>query len=159
REKLKGPGAMIAAALLVAAARVPVGTLLVARLTTPVSSTISKVNDPVQAVIVSHIAAGHILNGRVRAVRPANGSESAYLEIEFQKARLIEVDNARESVDESGRIIGITAAHSPEAEIDRGIEKLNEGYAKVAEVLQTFKTILVRDVNPQIEYPAGVEIT
>jgi hypothetical protein len=158
RNRLKLASAMVAAAVLVAAARIPVGTSLVARLTTPVSSNASKVNDLVQAVIVSPIAAGHILNGRINAVRPANGNENAYLEIEFEGAQLIEVDNARESVDESGRIMGISASHSPEAQIDRGIEKLNERYGKIAEVLETFKTILVRDVNPEIEYPAGVEI-
>lgn len=149
---------MIAAAVLAAGARIPVGTSLAARLTTPVSSNASKVNDLVQAVIVSPIAAGHILNGRISAVSPANANQNAYLQIEFEEARLIEVDNARESVNESGRIMGITASHSPEAQIDRGIEKLNERYTKIAEVLKTFKTILLRDVNPEIEYPAGIEI-
>jgi hypothetical protein len=155
---LKVAGAITLAAVLVAGARIPVGTQLLARLTTPVSSKTSKVNDLVQAVIVSPVAAGHILNGRIRAVRSANGTENASLDIEFEGARLIEVDNARESVDESGRIVGINPSDSPAAQIDLGIGKLNEQYGKIAEVLQSLKTVLVRDVDPEIEYPAGVEI-
>jgi hypothetical protein len=116
------------------------------------------VNDPVQAVVISPIAAGHILTGRISAVRPANGDENAYLEIEFDGARLTEVDNARESVDDSGRIAGITPSQSLEARIDRGIEQLNERYSEIADVLHTFKAVLVRDVNPEIEYSTGVEI-
>jgi hypothetical protein len=151
--------AIIAAALFVAAtAPVPAGTAVIARLTTSVSSNDSKVNDPVQAVIVSRNAAGHRLNGRIKALRPATGNERAYLDIEFDGAQLLEVDNARESVDESGRIIGIAATESPEAQLNRVIEKLNERYGQIAEALLTVKSILVRDVNPEIEYPAGVEL-
>jgi hypothetical protein len=146
------------AVFLIVTAQIPAGTPLLARLTTPVSSSTSRVNDPVHAVIVSPVAARHILNGRIKTVRPANGNENASLEMEFEGARLIEVDNARESVDESGRIVGITASESADAQINRGIEKLNERFATLAGVLQTFKAIVVRDVNPQIEYPAGVEI-
>jgi hypothetical protein len=150
--------AMMIAAFLAVGARIPAGTQLAARLTTPVSSKASKVNDLVQAVVVSPIAAGHILKGHIRAIKPASGNENAFIDVEFEGAHLIEVDNARESVDESGRIVGITASHSPAAQIDLGIEKINEHYGKVAEVLQTFKTLLVRDVDPEIEYGAGVEI-
>jgi hypothetical protein len=156
---VKAVGAIVAAAVFLSAAiQVRPGEILLVRLTTPVSSKTSKVSDPVEFSIVSPIARASILNGHIRAVTPAQDNERAYLDIEFEGAQLIEVDNARESVDQSGRIIGIGASASPEAQINHAIEKLGERYVNAAGVLQAAKTILVKDVNRNIEYPAGVEM-
>ena len=150
---------VVAVALLAAApVQIPEGTSLVVRLTTPVASNTSKVNDRVEAVVISPIA-GLVLNGRVKAVKEAKGDERAYLEIEFDGAQLTEVDNARESVDKSGRIVGIAASESLAAQMDRGLEQLRERYANVAGVLQAAKIIFINDVDPEIQYPAGVEMT
>jgi hypothetical protein len=49
------------------------------------------------------------------------------------------VDNARESVDESGLITGITASQTFTARLDQGIKKLGTQYQSLAELLAGVK--------------------
>lgn len=74
-------------------------------------------------------------------------------------ARIKEVDNARETVDDQGRIVGIKATEALTSQADRGIAKLGQRYESLAAVLQVAKTAVVKPVDPEIDYPAGVEMT
>jgi hypothetical protein len=74
-------------------------------------------------------------------------------------AKVQGVDNARETVDADGRIQGIDAAKTLTSEADRGISKLAEKYEGFAGLLQKAKSALVKPADPEITYPAGVEMT
>ncbi|HYR91513.1 MAG TPA: LssY C-terminal domain-containing protein [Terriglobia bacterium] len=152
--------AVAAAAALAAAAplQTPEPSTVQIRLMTPVASSTSKPDDRVEAVVVWPFA-GAKLHGRVKSAQAANGDERAELELEFDNARVTQVDNARESVDKSGRIIGIAASESFAALMDRGLEKLGKSNADMAAVLQAVKGLLIKEVDPEIVYPAGVEMT
>src|SRR5438093_4713853 len=137
---------------------IPQGTVLHLRLITPVASNHSKPHDRLEAVVVSPYP-GVVLHGRITGVKQAKGDERAYLDLAFEHARLIEVDNARESVEKSGRVVGIRANESLAPQLDWALEKLSEKYSDVGGVLQAVKALLIKDVDPEIVYPAGVEMT
>ncbi len=149
----------LAAALSAAAGafEIPAGSIVHVRLTTPVSSISSQPGDRVEAIVISPRSPDRIV-GTVCKVASAKTAQQAFLEIQFDGARLIEVDNARESVTEE-RITGIVASQSLTARIDQGLEKLAERNSDIGAVLQTLKGLLIRDVDPEIVYPAGVEMT
>lgn len=69
------------------------------------------------------------------------------------------VDNARESVDRTGLITGITASQTIEGEIDKGINKLESSDQQFAQLLSALKGALVKRVDPSIDYKSGVELT
>jgi hypothetical protein len=109
-------------------ARLPSGSRLQARLTTPVSSASSRAGDLVSAVLTVDVAvsglvlpAGTIIRGVVREATPFSWSSSqAVLQLDFRDltsgsgpaiplaAKVVAVDYARETVDQDGRILGIT---------------------------------------------------
>jgi len=151
---------LIATATLFAAelVEIPQRTVLHIRLTTPVASNRSKPNDRLEAVVVSPFP-GTVLHGRIKGVKEAKGDERAYVDLAFEHARLIEVDNARESVDKSGRVLGIRANESLASELDWSLAQLSEKYGDVGGILQAVKAMLIKDVDPEIVYPAGVEMT
>ena len=106
----------------------PAGSQLQARLTTGVSSAKSRAGDPVSAVLTVDAAAsglvvpaGTVLRGVIRQATPFSWSASqAVLALDFREfvppagaavaiaTRIVAIDNAREAVDASGRILGIT---------------------------------------------------
>src|SRR5947199_7326845 len=110
---------LLAVASLACAADVPSGTQLEIRLTTTVDSATAKIKDPVEAVVIAPIiageqiliAAGAKVQGQIKEVKqPAKPDEQAVIEIQFDRllggaqrpplsARLVSVDNARETVD------------------------------------------------------------
>src|SRR6266849_3522440 len=127
---------VLAAASFACAAEVPTGTQLEIRLTTTVDSSTAKIKDPVEAVVIAPviageqivIAAGAKVQGQIKEVKqPAKADEQAVVEIQFDRlvgargqrgalsARLFSVDNARETVDEKGRILGIIASETGSA--------------------------------------------
>ena len=70
------------------------------------------------------------------------------------------VDNARESVDPStGKILGILGSETLTSRIDQGINKLSQKYGGFAEILQAAKSMVVKPVDPEVEYDPGVELT
>ncbi|MCL5744190.1 MAG: hypothetical protein M1541_09735, partial [Acidobacteria bacterium] len=112
-------------------AGIPSGTQIEIRLKTQAGSKISKVKDPIEAVVIAPvmdggqvaISAGTIVAGHVKSAKnPAKSDERAELEIEFTELRdgaggkskieavIAGVDNARETVDDKGKIVGILAS-------------------------------------------------
>jgi LssY C-terminus len=169
-------------ALLLAAsdtAVVPAGAELWARLTDKVASNASSPNAPVEAVLIAPVAvngrivlnAGTRLRGRVKQVRACSEAEPrALLELEFfeligasgarlpASLRVEEVDNARETVDETGRINGILASETISGQLDRGIGALAQKYAGLADILQSAKKGVLSEADPEIVYEPGTEL-
>lgn len=164
-----------------AAAELPTGTQLHIRLSRGVNSADVKPRQPVEAVLISPIlvdggvvlAAGSKVLGQVKEVKQAGTShEQALLDLQFQSiqdqsgkskakidARLVEVENARETIDTEGRIVGIDASKTASSRLDQGINKLTERYPGLGELLGATKSAVVKEADPNITYDPGVEIT
>lgn len=159
----------------------PAGSELQVRLKNTVSSNTSKVKDAVHAVLIAPlvidatvaIPAGSIVKGTVSDLAASTKTdERASLAIEFNeielsdgkkvpvKARLVGVDNARESVDEKGRILGILASETLAARIDQGIGKVAQRNAGLAGVLELAKAaVLKTPPTGEIRYEPGTELS
>jgi len=142
------------------AVRLEPGAEIHVRLMTPVSTAHAKPGDPVEAVVIAPLLERVTVRGRVREARAAGKETRARLGLEFQGAELLEVDNARESVDSEGRIVGILRSETLAAQIDRGLEELgkNKDFKDVAAALGALKALLVKDADPEIVYPKGTEL-
>jgi hypothetical protein len=162
------------------AAQVPAGTQLQIRLTSPLNSAEAKRGDVVTAVLIAPliedsrivIAAGVKIAGRVsEAINTAKANEQAVLGLNFNElidadgrkaaiaTKLVEVDNARESVDAQGRIMGIVVAQTGSGRLDQGINKITQRYPGLGDLLGSVKQSVVSEADPNINYPAGVEMT
>jgi len=171
----------LAALLAVAAlsAEIPAGSILSIRLKSKVSTRDSKPKDPVEAVVIAPLLVGDsvavhqgvLVRGAVKSVKNSSGlDDRAALEIEFMEmrdasgasakieARLTDVDNARESVDEKGVIIGILAGQTISGRLDKGIEKMQNRIAGFAKLLSTVKSAMLKEADPEITFEPGVEM-
>ncbi len=76
------------------------------------------------------------------------------------KARVVEVDNARESIDEAGKIIGILASETFAARIEQGIEKVSQKNSGLASVLAVARGAVLTKEAPsgEINYGPGIEM-
>ena len=153
----------------------PAGTQLEIRLKTKVASNSSKEKDPVEAILIQPIAsggsivipAGAQVRGEVKKATPiAKPGERATLELQFSsldgtqiETKLVEVDNARETVDETGRILGILASETYAARLDQGVERVSKKYSKLGGFLDTMRSVVFQEPDPEIVYDAGVEMT
>jgi hypothetical protein len=157
------------------------GTELHVRLQTAVSSATSEPGQPAKAVVIAPVVvgglaalpAGAALYGAVAAVKHAStADEHALLDLQFTKitapdgqqldlpARIIEIDNARETVDEAGRIVGIIASETLAARVDQGIGKVGERNQGLANILDVARSvILTQKPSGEIRYEPGVELT
>ncbi|MDQ2711991.1 MAG: LssY C-terminal domain-containing protein [Acidobacteriota bacterium] len=165
------------------AATVPVGTELEVRLTSEATSgkpsgtaITGVVIAPVFVNGTQVISTGTRLTGNtadVNAGQLADGQtveKPATLRIQFTKIEdaayhsqpiscvLAGVDNAREAVDDSGLITGISASESYEARIDQGLNKLAEKYQGFAQILTSVKGSMLQKVDASIDYKPGVEV-
>jgi len=161
------------------AATVPAGTEIQLRLTSEVSSD-KPSGAAVSAVVIAPvlvngaevIGMGTILTGvtaDAHANKPAaDGADEtpATLRLQLKKIQsksisceLVGVDNAREAVDQSGLITGITASHTFTSMADEGINKLEERSGALAELLAGVKKAIVKPADPTIDYKPGVEFT
>ncbi|MGE5567943.1 MAG: LssY C-terminal domain-containing protein [Rhodospirillales bacterium] len=152
----------------------PASTELEIRLKTRVASSASKADDPVEAVLIRPVViggeiavpAGTELRGRVKEVLAiSKPDQRAVLGIEFLKlggvnieARVTAVDNARESVDETGRIVGILASETIAARLSEGVDRVAEKYRKLGGFLQVVTTAVFKESEPEIVYEPGVEM-
>jgi hypothetical protein len=112
------------------------------------------------------------ITGEVKQARGATDAGRAQLELAFTRigaasyqtsmsTQVTEVENARETVDEKGVIIGIDASTSYGGRLNEGISKLenNERFAGLAGILQAAKQGLkIENVNPNIDYDPGAEL-
>ncbi|MBI3667788.1 MAG: LssY C-terminal domain-containing protein [Acidobacteria bacterium] len=163
-----------------AGAELPPGTEIQVRLKSKVTSKQSKEGDRVEAVVSAPvlsggeivIPAGSKLEGRVKdAQRAKEPDQRAALSLEFGElevgngkktkleTKLTAVDNARETVDESGRIVGILATETLTAKMDQGIEKLGKRASALADILQAAKEAFLKAAEVEIDYGPGVEMT
>jgi hypothetical protein len=159
---------------------IPSGTEIYIRMQTPVASSASKAGDPINATVIVPVTvgnqlmlpAGTILRGTVTQAQPIDAEhEQASLELQFTEwegkhgkkeplsARIVEVDNARETVDEAGRIQGMHPSQAPTTQIDQALGKLKGRSGSLAAILFGAKSAVVKEAKPEIEYPAGTEMT
>jgi len=161
---------------------VPVGTQLHVRLSSPIGSFGSRPGAPVSAVLIAPVTVngdtvlpeGSTLSGivtRAQAVGFGIEHETAALSIDFDTCtlpsgfrfpvatRLLEVDNSREQVIANGSIRGIRTTSSISYRASGYIRMVLawEWHARLA--LWAAKMILVQVPEPEIYYPAGVELT
>ncbi len=161
--------------------RIPQGTELSVRLMDKVSSEAADRPAPIHAVLIAPvivngavaISAGAQLTGAVKQARAATATDPARLEMVFTElrdgadhaavsVRLAGLDNARETVDDQGVIVGIAPNETFSARIDQGIAKLetDEKLAALAGLLAGTKQILnIQDANSNIDYDPGMEFT
>jgi len=162
------------------ASQIPAGTELQIRLTQAVNSKNAKAGQAVEAVVIAPIlvgdriaiAAGVKATGHVKdATAAVQPDDQAVLALAFDRlrdssgvealmeARVKGVDNARESVDKDGRILGIIASQTGAGRLDQGINKVSEKYSGLGELLGTIKQAVLKDVDANIDFESGVEMT
>jgi hypothetical protein len=162
-----------------AAAQVPAGTNIHIRLSSKLASDSSKLKDPVQAVVIAPvvvggqvvIGSGAKFHGEVTDVKAARkADERATVGLNFSeltssggktaniKTKIVEVDNARESVDPSGKIVGILASETISARLDQGISKVTERNSGFGGLLEMAKTAVLKESSGEIRYEPGVEM-
>lgn len=162
------------------AVEIPAGTQIQIRLTTAIDSGTAKTKTPVEAIVILPvlvdgrfaIGQGTKITGHIKEIKTAEkGSEQTVLTLQFDElkdsqgkkadlsARLVEVDNARETVDEQGRILGIVAAQTASARLDQGINKIAQRYPGLGDLLGTAKSAVVKEADPAIHYEPGTEMT
>lgn len=171
---------LLSAALTSGAVEVPAGTELQVRLLNKVSTDSSHPKDAVNAVLTAPvlvkgqpaIPAGTKLKGQVSQLKPSQrADERALLQLSFSEltpatgrpvkiqTKLLDVDNARESVDATGKVIGILASETLSSRIDQGIGKLAERNEVLAGILEAAKGAVLKETNAQIAFEPGVEMT
>jgi LssY-like putative type I secretion system component LssY len=175
---------ILLAAISSGATTVPTGTEVQVRLTSEASSE-KPSGQPVSAVVIAPVAVngqvaispGTRLTGKTadasafRAATDQVEEKAATLRIQFTNiedssghskpldAIVESVDNARESVDKTGLITGIVASQTYEAQIEKGINKLEERNQGLAQILSGVKGALLKQVDASIDYKPGVELT
>lgn len=165
---------------LAAAVEIPSGTDIQIRLTTPVAASTAKLGQAIQAVVIAPvfvdgklaIPSGATVSGQVKQVHASTAAnDAASLLLIFDQlrhscgksasldAKVVAVDNARESVDGSGRINGIVASDTASGRLDTGISKMTDKYPTLAGLLNDVKGAVLKEANADIDYKAGVEMT
>ncbi len=160
------------------AARIPAGTEIQIRLQTPIAASTATIKQAVEAIVIAPVLVngeevifgGSTLSGSVSAVNPAAKDQRAILLLAFTRlshgttsvmvsARVTNVDNARESVNDKGAITGIMASETMSSRLDQGISKITERYPGLGGLLELTKGAMVSETDADISYPAGVELT
>jgi hypothetical protein len=160
----------------------PRGTQLHVRLNTTVGSYASTPGSPVSAVLIAPVAldgetvlqAGSSLSGRVKAVTRVGFGvrhETAGLELEFNQltpldgeavpisAQVAEVDNSRERVTRDGSIQGVRSTGSISYRVSGYIRTLLQWEIHAALAEWAIRSLIAQVPEPEIYYPAGVELT
>lgn len=161
-------------------AEVPCGTKMEIRLSTAVNSSKATVGQGFDAVVIAPvvargqivIGAGVKVRGHIKEVKAAvDPDDQAVLGLGFDQisdargkkaglaARVVGVDNARESVDKDGRILGIIGSQTGSGRLDQGINKISEKYSGLGDLLGTIKQAVLKPADANIDYEAGVEMT
>jgi len=172
--------ALLAGAAFAQSADIPAGTRLDIRLTSAINTSTAKPNQPFHAVLIAPLvdagklvlAAGDTVSGHIKEVKAATQpDDQAILNLSFDQiadstgtrtslpAKVASVDNARESVDADGRILGIVASQTGSGRLNQGINKVAQKYPGLAEVLGGIKQAVLKDTDANIDYEPGTEIT
>lgn len=167
---------------LLATRQLPPGALLHIRLATPISSYASRTGDRVDAVLIAPVvsngeivfSAGSLVSGRLKSVQKVGFGlvhELAGFDLEFSDivtpdgqhfslaARVQEVDNGRERLTREGGIRGARTTGSLAYRTGGYIRTAITWDMHAALAVWAVKTLLVQVPEPEIYYPAGVEIT
>ncbi len=170
---------LLAAAGALGAASIPSGTEIQIRLTAALNSATAQLNQRFDAVVIAPVvvgariamAAGAKVSGHILDVKAANQTDQqASLTLAFDQiadgarrlslsAKVAAVDNARESVDANGQIVGIKASETASARLNQGINKVTEKYPGLGDILGAVKQAVVKDTDANIDYAPGVEMT
>ncbi|MDE3198403.1 MAG: LssY C-terminal domain-containing protein [Acidobacteriota bacterium] len=119
------------------------------------------------------LPAGPQLTGAVKDASAASGATRAQLRLDFTEismgslrakvsAIVSGLENARETVDDKGMILGIDASQSYGGRLDEGIAKLqgSDRFAGLASLIMGAKEALkIQDVDANIDYDPGAEMT
>jgi hypothetical protein len=118
------------------------------------------------------IPAGSSITGKVKDAQPVKeASTRASLELELGEltrpgekpiklqAKVSAVDNARETVDDTGKISGIVQSETLSARMDKGIGALEQRASALASLLDAVKGAVVKQADSEIDYEPGVEMT
>jgi LssY C-terminus len=161
-------------------ATLPAGTKIEVRLTSEASSD-KPSGQPVSAVVIAPVllngalvlGTGTQLTGSTASAAAAKkatdegGEQAATLSIQFAKISdssghsqpiacvLESVDNARETVNDSGMITGIVGSQTYEGLLEQGLGKLSGQWGSL---LASMKGSLLKEVDPSIDYKPGVEM-
>ncbi|HLJ48514.1 MAG TPA: LssY C-terminal domain-containing protein [Bryobacteraceae bacterium] len=162
------------------ASEIPSGTEIHVRLNTAINTSTAKAKQPVEMVVIAPvlvggeiaIGTGTKIEGQVKSVTPAaKADDQATLVLQFDRivspggnraplsAILKGIDNARESVDDQGKINGIIASQTGSGRLDQGINKVAERYQSLADILSAVKQAVLKDTDANIAYDPGVEMT
>ena len=153
------------------AVQVPAGTEIQIRLTTAISSATAKAKDSVGAVVIAPagIPAGTVLAGIVVSVKRGVDKTPAELDLRFTlagktviDASVASIENARETVNGDGVILGIVGSETYSSRIEQGIEKLsgNSKLAALASILEgATQAMKIQPADPNIAYSVGTEVT
>jgi hypothetical protein len=162
------------------AAEAPAGASIEIRLRTRVASSSSKTHDAVEAVVIKPVMAGEefvipygaVIRGEVEQAQPSAAADKrAVLQLNFNQlagangknlkldTKVTAVDNARESVDEKGVILGILASETLSARMDQGLSKLSQRASGLADLLQLAKNTVLKATESEIVYEPGIEMT
>jgi hypothetical protein len=158
--------------------RLPAGTAIQLRIKSKVGSTVSRPNDPIEAVVIAPVMAGGVyaipagaaVQGIVAQAQPFADEQRALLVLQFTTvdvagaptaiaARVASVDNAREKVDEAGRIVGVLASDTSAGKIDAEVNKVADKLGGLGSLLSSATKAVTRRVDQEITYEAGVEMT
>jgi hypothetical protein len=158
----------------------PAGTALSVRLTSQVGSHTSRVEEPVTAILIAPVRvddravvpSGWTLRGRVTAAsRAAKDDSCPTLRLEFSEladcngrttpivARVVQVDNARESVDGDGRIVGLKTRRLPPSKVETLLLLAAHAHPVVLVAFETARLADRRLSEAPIDYRSGVEMT
>ncbi|HUA58541.1 MAG TPA: LssY C-terminal domain-containing protein [Verrucomicrobiae bacterium] len=140
------------------------------RLQTSISTETAKSGDSVDAVVIAGAYQGSVVHGRVEGSSRAGTDQRATLLLAFTNlgasrretalsARVMEVDNARESVDQQGCIQGILASETISGRLDERIDQVGEKYSGVADIISAVKSAMMNRASTEIALPAGTEMT
>jgi hypothetical protein len=161
-------------------AEIPSGAPIEIRLKTKAGSKVSNAKDLIEAVVIAPvmdggqvaIPAGTIIAGQVKSAKnPTKSDERAELEIEFTELRdgtggkakieavVVAVDNARETVDDKGKIVGILSSETWSAKLDQGISSLGPRLGKLAEYLNAAKVAIIKPTDPEILCEPGLDMS
>jgi len=161
------------------ARQIPSGTELQIRLTGALSSESARAGQPMSAVLIAPVVlngeivmnAGATVTGRVKDVTSTKDGAQARVTPQFDEirdaaghggklaAKLTAIDNARETVNSNGQIVGIQGNQTLSTALDKGIAKLADRYSGFAGILGTAKGAAMDKTDASINYPAGVEMT
>jgi hypothetical protein len=160
------------------ALQLPAGTAIQIRLQSKAGSTASRANDPVEAIVIAPvmadgvyaIPAGAAVHGVVAQAQACDGDQRALLALQFKTvdvagapaviaARVAAVDNAREKVDDEGRIVGVLASDTSAGKIDAEVNKVADKLGGLGSLLSSATKAVTRRVDQEITYEAGVELT